>query len=186
MKLRSILTLLIILVALGIYFVFFSPTPTPEPPPDPRPYVWLVEMEELQQMAISLPHEGKNEQFVKHEDRYWYFDDPPGPKVDLERWGGGIPLLLSGPGAERLIAEDTTEEQLAIFGFTNPQMEIVLTLENGEIFNIAVGDSTPTHDDYYVKLVDSNYVFTVDSTWYQVLERLVLEPPYPPEIHEAP
>ena len=184
MKLGSILTLLIILVALAIYFTFFRPTPPPEPPPEPRPFVWLVEMEELQHMIISLPQEGKSEQFIKHEDKYWYFDDPPGPKVDMERWGGGIPLLLSGPGSERLIAEDVTEEQLTIFGLAEPRMELVLTLENGDTINIAVGDSTPSGDAYYVKLVDSNDVYTVNYTWHDVIERLVLEPPYPPEEEE--
>ena len=184
MRLGSILTLLIVLVALGIYFAFFRPTPPPEPPPEPRPFVWDVDMEELKHMIISLPKEGKSEQFVKHADKYWYFDDPPGPKVDMKRWGGGIPLLLSGPGAERLIAEDATEEQLAIFGLADPRMEISLTLENEDTINIVVGDSTPSGDAYYVKLVNSNEVYTVDYTWYDVIGRLVLEPPYPPEEEE--
>jgi len=103
----------------------------------------------------------------------------------MDRWGGGIPLILSGPGAERLIAEDATEEKLAVFGFTEPSMEIALTLENEEIIYIEVGDSTPNGTAYYVKLVDSDDVYTVDYSWYDVLERLVLEPPYPlPEEEE--
>lgn len=185
MRTGSILTLLAILIALGVYFIFFRPTEPPPPPPEPRPFVWDVEMEVLQHMVISLPREDKSESFAKHEDRYWYFDDPPGPQVNMDRWGGGIPLILSGPGAERLIAEDATEERLAVFGFTEPSMEIVLTLENEEIINIEVGDNTPDGDAYYVKLVESNDVYTVDYSWYDVLERLVLEPPYPvPEEEE--
>jgi len=137
-------------------------------------------MEELQHMVLSLPQEDKTEEFVKHEDRYWYFDNPPGPKVDMDRWGGGIPLILSGPGAERLIAKDATEEKLTVFGFAEPKMKIVLTLENEDIIDIEIGDSTPDGKAYYVKLVKSNDVYTVDYTWYDVLERLVTEPPYPP------
>ncbi len=135
-------------------------------------------------MALSLPQEGKSESFVKHADRYWYFDDPPGPKVDMERWGGGIPLLLSGPGAERRIEEDATEEELAAFGFTEPNLQIVLTLENEEIIDIVVGDSTPGGTAYYIKRIDSNDVYTVDYIWYNVLEGLVLDPPYPPPEEE--
>jgi len=179
LKLGSILTLLVILVALGVYFLFFRPEPPPEPLLAPRPPVWDVEMEELQHMVISLPQEDMSEAWVKHEDRYWYFDNPPGPKVDMDRWGGGIPLLLSGPKANRLIEEDATEERLAVYGFTQPRMEIVLTLENEDIIDIEVGDSTPDGIAYYVKLADSTDVYTVDYTWYDVLERLVLEPPYP-------
>jgi hypothetical protein len=186
LRLGSILVLLVIFIALGVYFIFFRPeTETLEPPPEPRQFVWLVDMEELQHMILSLPKEGKTEEFVKHEDRYWYFDNPPGPKVDMERWGGGIPLILSGPGAERLIAEDATEEQLAVFGFTEPLMEITLTLEDGDIINIQIGDNTPDGSAYYVKLVESSDIYTVDYSWYDVLERLVLEPPYPkPEEEE--
>ena len=184
MRLGSILALLVILVALGVYFLFFRPVPPPEPAPEPRYFVWYVDIEELQHMVISLPQEDMSESFVKHEDRYWYFDNPPGPKVDMDRWGGGIPLILSGPGADRVIAKDATEERLAAFGFTQPRMEIVLTLENEVIIHIEVGDSTPDGDAYYVKLVGSTGVCTVDYTWYDVLERLVLEPPYPPPEEE--
>lgn len=179
MRLGSILTLLAILIALGVYFIFFRPTEPPPPPSEPRPFVWSVEMDDLQHMVLSLPKEGKTEEFVKHEDRYWYFDNPPGPKVDMKRWGGGIPLILSGPGAERLIAKDATEEKLAVFGFNEPRMKIVLTLNNGDTINIEIGDNTPDGKAYYVKLVESNDVYTVDYSWYDVLERLVLEPPYP-------
>jgi len=180
LKVGSILALLAILVALGVYFLFFRPEEPPPPPPESRYFVWNVDVEELQHMVISLPQEDMSESFVKHEDRYWYFDDPPGPKVDMKRWGGGIPLILSGPGANRLITKDATEENLTVFGFTEPRITIVLTLENEDVINIEVGDSTPDGSAYYVRLADSNNVYTVDYTWYDVLERLVKEPPYPP------
>ena len=44
---------------------------------------------------------------------------------------------------------------------------------------IKVGDSAPDGSAYYIELADSNAVYTVDDIWYEVLERLVLEPPYP-------
>lgn len=184
MRLGSILALLVILVALGVYFLFFRPEPPPEPRPEPRYFVWNIDIEELQHMVISLPQQDMSESFVKHEDRYWYFDNPPGPKVDMNRWGGGIPLLLSGPGANRVIEEDASEERLAAFGFTQPRMKIILTLENENIIDIELGDSTPDGGAYYIKHAHSTAVATVDYTWYDVLERLVLEPPYPPSEEE--
>ena len=184
MRLGSILALLVIFVALGVYFLFFRPVPPPEPPPEPRYFVWRVDIEDLQHMVISLPQQDMSESFVKHEDKYWYFDNPPGPKVDMKRWGGGIPLLLSGPGVNRIIEEDVTEERLAAFGFTQPRMEIILTLENEDIIDIEIGDSTPDGGAYYIRHADSTGVATVDYTWYDVLERLVLEPPYPPPEEE--
>ena len=179
MRLRNILILLVILLAMGGYF-YVSSIPQPPPKSEPRVYVWSIEMEEIQHIEIRLPHEGKSEAWVKHADRYFYFDEPEGPKVDVERWGGGIPLLLSGPGADRVIAEDATEEKLAEFGLTQPQMEIILTLEGGNILNITVGDRTPDGINFYVQVPGSNDVCTVDYTWYEVIERLVKEPPYAP------
>jgi len=130
-------------------------------------------------ISFVVPNDEELEIEAEKDDRYFYFDYPEGPRVDMNRWGGGIPLLLSGPGADRRIAKDATEKKLDEFGFTEPQMEIALTLENGDVINIAVGDSTPDGSTYYVKLVNSNNVYTVDSTWYGVFEDLVLNPPYP-------
>ena len=182
MRIKGILILLAILLGLGMYFIFFNKT---EPPPEsePRVYVWSIEMGEIQHIEIRLPREGKSEAFIKtqEEDKFpWYFDDPQRSEVDVARWGGGIPLLLSGPGAERVIAKNATEEKLAEFGLTQPQMEITLTLEGGDIINITVGDRTPDGNTFYVQVPDSNNVCLVDYTWYEVLERLVKEPPYAP------
>jgi len=180
LRLRSILILLAILLALGGYF-YFTNTPEPPPKPEPQVFVWDIEMGEIQHIEIRLPREDKSEAFVKIEEKDkfpWHFDDPQRSEVDMARWGGGIPLLLSGPGAERVIARSATEEKLAEFGLTQPQMEIILTLENGDILNIAVGDRTPDGNAFYVQVPDSNNVCLVDYTWYEVLERLVQEPPY--------
>ena len=178
MKLENIFVLAAMLAALGILYYFTSQT-EPPPPSKPRPFVWDVEMEELTKIAISIPLIQKNEAWVKHEDRYWYFDQTEGPKVNMKRWGGGIPLLLSGPGAERLITDNASENQLDFFGLLKPSMQVDLTLENKKIIKIDVGDNTPDAQSFYVKLRQSNDVYTVHESWYHVLERLVLEPPYP-------
>ncbi|MFC2040996.1 DUF4340 domain-containing protein [Chloroflexota bacterium] len=180
MRLKNILFLLLILIVLGGVF-YYTSRPQPAPPPEPQLFVWLVEMDDIKHIEISLPKENKSQSFIKisEEDKFpWYFDDPQRSNVDAERWGGGIPLLLSGPGADRIISENTSEEKLAEFGLIEPQMEIVLTLENGETLKIKVGDSTPDGHAYYVQAPDSSDVATVDYTWYGVLERLVKEPPY--------
>ncbi|MBI2287452.1 MAG: DUF4340 domain-containing protein [Chloroflexi bacterium] len=179
MRLRNILILLAVLLALGGYF-YIDSRPEPSPPPKPQLYVWLVEMEELQKIKIELPRESKSQAFSKREDRFWYFDEPPQPKVDMQRWGGGIPLLLSGPGTNRVISENTTGETLAKFGLTQPLMQITLTLESGKVLDIKVGNSTPDGSNFYVQAPGSNDVALVDYTWFQVLERLVRDPPYPP------
>jgi hypothetical protein len=44
--------------------------------------------------------------------------------------------------------------------------------------NILVGDVTPNAANYYVKAPGLNAVATVDFTWYDVLSKIVKEPPY--------
>ena len=182
MRLRNIFILLAILLALGGYFIFFNKT---EPPPneEPRVFVWDIETSEIQHIEIRLPREDRSEEFIKipEGDKFpWYFNDPQRSEVDTKRWGGGIPLLLSGPGADRVITENATEEKLAEFGLTQPRMEITLTLEDRHILNITVGDRTPDSSTFYVQGPGSNDIYLVDYTWYEVLERLVKEPPHTP------
>lgn len=177
MKLRKYLIMAIILIGLSV-ILYFVTRPDPLPPDESRPFVWLVEVDELRAIDIRLPRENKREVWVRHDDKFWYFDETDEPKVDMDRWGGGIPLLLSGPGANRRIAE-TTDTQLVSFGLREPRMLIDLTLANGETISAAAGNRTPDGKSCYVMLVDTTEVFTVDYTWYSVLEGLVLVPPYP-------
>ena len=180
MRLRNILILLVILLALGGFF-YFSNRPEAASPSDPQLFVWLVEMDDIRHIEIQLPHEDKSQAFIKieEEDKFpWYFDDPQRSEVDTQRWGGGIPLLLSGPGAKRPITENATEEELTKFGLTQPQMKITLTMENGDTIYINVGDPTPDGRNFFVQAPDTNDVATVDILWYKEIERLVKEPPY--------
>ena len=180
MRLRNILILLAIFLALGGYF-YFANAPQPVAKAEPKLYVWMIDLENIKHIKIGLPREDKSQAFIKipEGDKFpWYFDDPQRSEVDKERWGGGIPLLLSGPAADRVIFRNATPQKLAELGLTQPQMEIALTLEDGSILNIIVGDKTPDSNNFYVQAPDSNDVATVDISWYNVMERLVKEPPY--------
>jgi hypothetical protein len=184
LRLRNILILVAVLaVAAAAYFIT-RPSEEPSPEIEPRPRLWEFDMEELEHILIELPRQDMSESFIKHEDRQWYFVDPPDIQVNPDRWGGGIPFILSGPYMDKTIAEDATEEQLANFGFTTPAMKITLTKEDEEVINIEIGDAVPGGNAYYLRLAESNNVYTIVSDWYDVLKRLVTEPPYPPEEEE--
>ncbi len=183
MRLRNIVILLAILLALGGVFYYLN-IPKPAPIVEPRYYAWIIEMDDIQHIKISLPREGKSESFIKisKPDTFpWYFDDAQNSAVDTKRWGGGIPLLLSGPGVERIISKNTTDEKLAEFGIAKPQMAINLLLTDNTTMNIIVGDQTPDGTSYYVLAPNTNNdVALVDSSWYGVLEKLITEPPFAP------
>ncbi len=177
MKLKAILILAAILAVAGTTYYFVS---RPKPPAEPaaKYYVWNFDMDNLQKVTLSLPKIGKSESFVKHADKEFYFDVSYGPMVDNQRWGGGIPLLLSGPGADRLIYQDAPDDKLTEYGFNTPNMTATLTLADGTVYEVLIGDSNPEGTTYYVKLSSNNDVYTVDKSWYDTLAGIISDPPY--------
>lgn len=168
----------------GAVYLVTRPEVVPEARPEPREFVWAFEMDEITAIVIELPRVGMKESFAKHEDRQFYFDDPPGPRVDPQRWGGGIPLLLSGAGAERsgadaVIAEDASDEQLEIFGFDIPSLVATVSRGRADTVVIEVGDPTPDGESHYMRVADSRDIYTVYFGWHDVMAGLVTDPPYP-------
>ena len=177
MRLRGLLVMAVIMIALGLY-LGLNRQPEPLPPAGPRISVWSINPESLTGLVIELPVEGESRAWMRDDDGNWHFDSPHGPNVDKSRWGGGIPLLLSGPNAERLIAEDVTTEQLLAFGLDEPEMTVALTLADGDTVRIDVGDATPDGRATYIRLRKSRSVYSVHQTFREVLERLARDPPY--------
>lgn len=142
MRVRYILLMAGVIVVLALY-LFFANRPKAAPAPESPVYVWSSNESGLVRVVIRLPLAGKAEAWREHQDQFWYFDRPNGPKVSSKRWGGGVPLLMRGPRADRLVCEKATDEQLGIFGLVNPRMTIDLTLESGRTIAVEVGDDTP-------------------------------------------
>lgn len=180
MKLRYIVILLVVLAALGgVYFRFGRPEPAA--PTKPQDFVWLIDQDSITHVEISLPQENASQSFVKivqGEDFPWFFDDAAHTPVDQNRWSDGIPLLLSGPSADRKVLDNASQEELATFGLAQPKMEIILTLTGQGNMKIDLGNKTPDGKSVYVRAPDSNIVATVDGSWYDLMEGLVKNPPY--------
>jgi hypothetical protein len=180
MKPRLIFTMLAALfLAVVMYLVLGRPDPQPAPEVEVLPRLWDLEMEELVHVSIELPRLGKSESWILRFDGRWYFDAPNGPAVEMSRWGGGIPLVLSGPRGNRLIAANATADQEEIYGLNNPAMRLVLQSVSGRAINVSVGNATPGERSYYLKVEGSQDVYSIDYSWFDLLERLVTEPPYP-------
>ena len=183
MRLRNIVILAVILAVLAGVFYWVS-RPEPTTPPKSTVYVWDVEMDDITHITIELPREGLSQSFIKipQGDKFpWFFDDPQRSPVDVNRWGGGIPLLLSGPGAARILTNYATQAELAEWGLTNPSMKIIVTTNKDGVESVIesdVGDLTPDGENCYVRAPGSNAVALVDVTWYNVLVGLVENPPY--------
>jgi hypothetical protein len=182
LKTKSILILLVILAALTGTFYLVS-RPRPGPAPDPKEYVWLIEQEDIEHITLTLPRENPplSQKFIKisQEDKFpWFFDDPQRTPVDTQRWGGGIPLLLSGPGADRVINDNAPEDRLQAYGLLNPSLVVDLRLKDGRTITVTWGDRTPDGGNDYARAPNSNAVATVDRTWLDVISGLVKNPPF--------
>jgi len=111
-------------------------------------------MDELQNVTFTLPKAGNGgltESFDKHPDNQeFYFDVVNGPEVDNQRWGGGIPALLSGPQANRMILQSATEAQLQQYGLDpaikplNMDIKLTILVSGTPVqYEVYVGDSNP-------------------------------------------
>jgi hypothetical protein len=185
LKTRNIVILLIVLALLGgVYYVFARPEPT-EPEPG-REYIWSIDEGDLTQIDVKLPRVEDSQyepaSFIKitEGDSYtWYFNDAVHSPINPSRWGGGITLLLSGPGADRVLTKTATSEKLREWGLNQPKMIISLLFRDGTPLEIDLGDATPDGSNYYIHTQFSkNTVATVAKEWFDEVARLVKDPPH--------
>jgi hypothetical protein len=200
LKLKAILILVAILAVAGTTYYFVTRPKTPAQP-DAKNFVWNFDMDNLQDVTFILPKTINpetnlpvTEAFDKHPDNqefYFYLLDSPtdGPEVDNQRWGGGIPALLSGPQASRMIQADATTAELQQYGLDptvtpstlNMDIKLTILLSGTPVdYEIYVGASNPSGTTYYVRLAGNTDVYTVDKSWYDVLADIVTDPPYIP------
>ena len=177
-----------------VTFTVYGCKPSYDQQPPVTHYVWNFDMDNLQNLTITLPKVSDSESFVKHpDDQELYFDMVNGPEVDNQRWGGAIPALLSGPEADNLVQKSATTSELQKYGlYENPSnpndpdnqslnMDIQLTiLLNGTPvkYEIYIGDSNPVGTTYYIRLASNDDVYTVNNSWYDALADIITNPPY--------
>ncbi|MCP4755468.1 MAG: DUF4340 domain-containing protein [Proteobacteria bacterium] len=175
MSIKNTLVLALILALLGGYIVFLRVTKTEEKTEDP-PDVWSYDEETIEAIQIRLLRKKKAISFTVKGRDSWFIDETAGKTpVDLKRWGGVV-LLVSGPQSRRVIAR--LNPNLDEYGFNNPNMLITLKIKGRpDKVEVVIGDHTPDEKGVYVKIKETDTVYLLDFTWYDVLERLAVEPP---------
>ncbi len=167
-----LVVLLVVRAAYGYNTVFNKPAPTAPT----RPFVYSFAMENIIDIEVRRPETALR---VVWDDgnSVWKFVDATLGEVDSGRMNG-IRLLLSGPGANRVLFKSApTPGQLTEYGFTRPSADIRIKLKDGSEHRVLVGDRTPDGRNYYTKSDDSDTIFLVDFTWGNEIVRFVTEPP---------
>lgn len=182
MSLRISLVLIIVvsLVGIALTWVVKNP-PIGSAKEEDLPFFYTLSPDDLRQITVSTPA-GKKSFFATYVDdgrsvsSIWYFEDPAGIPVNFDRWGG-ITFLLGGPKTQRILFDSIDDP--AEYGLNRPTAEITMTLRDGSVRSLILGAATPDRGAHYAQLVGFPELVLVDSSWGDVLSRLVAEPPYP-------
>ena len=173
MRVRFTIVLVVLIILIGGLVGVTQVLRVPEDPsmqPDP-----LYRIQDVVHVVISRGKESIA--FEKIGDTWFIKDEESGEnvEVDIGRWGG-VPTLLTSP------AVSTNLGARASYGLDPVRAVITVTSANGQVFAVNIGDLTPTEDGYYISVEDPNdNLYIVHSSWVDVLERLLTEPPYPVE-----
>ena len=184
MSARFTIVLVVLLVLIGGLVAVTQILRVDTETPDRPVRLYRVASGELSEVVISQGEE--RIQFVEVGDTWHIRDEETGEdaEVDIGRWGG-ITSLLGGPAAEDLMKTEDDRAKLgdrASYGLDPPRTVISLTTKSGQTVTINLGDLTPTEDGYYVSVEDPrDNLYIIHSSWVDVLERLLAEPPYPVE-----
>lgn len=180
MSLRLSLVLIVLFAVSAIVVAWFirnAPGPAGEPDP---PYFYTLDSDTISRISITVGEQSISWHVRREDNRNrWYFDEPENIPVDIKRWGG-ITLLLGGPRPDRLLlAEYEGLENPEIYGLDDPPLKIDVTLRDGTTVALHIGNTTPDGGAHYARQAGMSQLQLIDSSWGQVLERLVNEPPYP-------
>ena len=174
MNLRLSILLVAVLVLFGGTFLVVRFTGPQERTPDEP---WLFRLDDGAINHIVVTH---NDQTVNYDKNpgslIWFILDDQGLPVNFEKWAG-TPLLLSGPRVNRVLS-DTIDDPVS-YGLDPPETSVNVTERSGQGFEFHMGFSTPDETNTYARLVGFPQLFTVPTSWAEVISRLATEPPYP-------
>ncbi len=176
MNLRITFSAVIVLsvVAVIVTFVVESGTGGEQKIPQ-EPFFYTLEADDIRHININTDL-GETDFTLRPDQRVWYFDDPADIPVNHDRFGG-MTFLLAGPRIQRTLQDDVVDE--AVFGLENPDLVVNLSLRDGSTIVLEFGDLTPDGEGQYARMVGFPQLKLIDSSWGEVISRLVSEPPFP-------
>ena len=178
----SFLLVTVLLIFGGTFLVFQFTDSSGSDTPD-RP--WLYKVDDGTIVHIQVTNGGQTVDYDKKPGgTTWYIQDgDQETQVFQEKWSG-TPLLLSGPKVNRVLAQSF--DNPAAYGLDPPESIVKVTERSGRVFEFHMGGTTPDGENQYTYLVGDPQLFTVPQIWALVINRLAIEPPYPPPEEEQP
>ncbi len=183
MSARFTIVLVVLLILIGGLVAVTQFLRTDSETPDRKARLYRI-----QDVAHVVIAQGEESITFDKRDGTWYIVGEDGEddlEVDIGRWGG-IPSLLNGPAVEEDLMETAEERALlgdrASYGLDPVRTVITVTSSSGQRVVVNLGDVTADQVGYYVSVEDPrDNLYIVHNSWVDVLERLLVEPPYPVE-----
>lgn len=174
-RLTAILLVLLAVFGGGAYAVARSKA---APASDPPKYLYKFPYEDIVRIDIELPGKALHlKQTGSGENVGWAFTDGNGDDADATN-AGNVQLIMSGPAYTRIVSDGTlTPERLAEFGLAKPSIVATITMKNGVVHKVQMGDKTPDGKFHYAKNADSDTIYLIDKVWGDELTRVVNNPP---------
>ena len=173
MNVRLSILLVVVLILIGGTVGITQVLSTKEPR-EQEAWFFKLNPEDIKQ--ISVTHNDERVDYAYEGDQ-WVIKDGEDTPVFLEAWAGTT-LLLSGPRSSRGL--DIEIYDPAEYGFDPPQTEVQIVDKSGFPLKFELGDPTPDGENWYARLEGPTRLFTIASSWCEVISRLATEPPYPP------
>ena len=173
MNVRLSILLVIVLVLIGGSVGITQALRTKEPR-EQEPWFFKLNVGDIEQ--ISVTHNDEHTEYA-YEGSQWVIKDGNATPVFVDKWAGAT-LLLSGPRSSRALDIEIVDP--AEYGFDPPQTKVEIVDKSGFPLRFELGDPTPDGDNWYARLEESPRLFTVASSWCEVVSKLATEPPYPP------
>ncbi len=175
MNLRIALVLVVALAGAAIVVTLVvTRAPSASGEPD-LPFFYTIDSDDLRVIKIDTPDASATFS-LETEERIWYFEDPEGIPVNHDRFGG-MAFLLGGPKEARAL-QDAIDDA-AQFGLDEPSIIVTLKMRTGDEILIELGDKTRDEESHYARLTGYPELVLIDSSWGDVIVRLVEEPPLP-------
>ncbi len=172
MSVRLSILLVVVLILIG-GSVAITTQLGAKKPRERQDFLYRINDQDLEHVVVV--HQGKRVEFARTGDTWIILD---GKNTPVGASWQGTPLLLSGPRGARLVAEKIDDP--AKYGLVSPQTMVQVVDRSGIPVDFHLGDPTPDQNNWYVRLVGSDRLFTVAAIWGQVVSKLATEPPYPP------
>lgn len=160
MNVRGLLAAAVLLAVLGVGVYFSNKAKEAEEKKGPAgdsPKVVSIPEDQFQRIEI-VKQDGRNT-VLKKTDK-WQIVEPEALAVDTDAVNGMV-TALSSLASERLVEENAAN--VAEFGLTRPQLQVIVTKKDGKTVKVLIGDETPTASGFFAKVDGENKVYTIGS-----------------------